>query len=57
MEGANARYRLDFYAQVSNLFNSVNYNTFVGNVLSPFYGLATSAGPARRMELGMSLGF
>ncbi|MCC7180239.1 MAG: carboxypeptidase regulatory-like domain-containing protein [Acidobacteria bacterium] len=57
MEATNARYRLDFYAQISNLFNNVNYNTFVGNVLSPFFGQATSAGPARRMEVGMSLGF
>jgi hypothetical protein len=57
MEGMNARYRLEFYAQISNLFNYVNYNTFIGNQLSPFYGQATSAGPARRIELGMSLGF
>jgi hypothetical protein len=57
MEGNNARYRLDFYAQISNIFNKVNYNTFVGNALSPFFGQATSAGPARRMEVGMSLGF
>jgi len=57
MEATNARYRMDFYAQISNLFNNVNYNTFIGNVLSPFYGQATSAGPARRVEVGMSLGF
>ena len=57
MEGANSRYRLDFYAQVTNLFNYVNYNTFIGNQLSPFFGTATSAAPARRMELGFSLGF
>jgi hypothetical protein len=57
MEGANARYRLDFYAQITNLFNYVNYNPFIGNELSPFFGTATSAAPARRMELGFSLGF
>jgi len=57
MEGANSRYRLDFYAQVTNLFNYVNYNTFIGNQLSPFFASATSAAPARRMELGFSLGF
>jgi hypothetical protein len=57
MEGGNARYRLDFYAQISNLFNNVNYNTFVGNLLSPFFGQATSAAPARRIEIGVSLGF
>jgi hypothetical protein len=56
-EGTNSRYRLDFYAQITNLFNYVNYNTFIGNQLSPFFGTATSAAPARRMELGFSLGF
>ena len=57
MEGGTSRYRLDFYAQITNLFNHVNYNTFIGNQLSPFFGTATSAAPARRMELGFSLGF
>lgn len=57
MEGTNQRYRLDFYAQISNLFNYVNYGTFIGNELSPFFGTATNAGAARRMELGFSLGF
>ena len=57
MEGTNSRYRLDFYAQISNLFNYVNYSTFIGNQLSPFFGTATNAAPARRMELGFSLGF
>ena len=55
--GANQRYRLDFYAQIANLFNTVNYNTYVGNIQSPYYGTATSAGPARRVELGVSIGF
>ena len=59
MDGAamNARYRLDFYAQISNLFNNVNYNAFIGNQLSSFYGQPTSAAPARRVELGMSINF
>jgi hypothetical protein len=55
--GGSARYRLDVYAQLANPFNYVNYNQFVGNQLSPFFGQATSAGPARRVELGMSLTF
>ena len=55
--GGNARYRMDFYAQLSNPFNYVNDNQFVGNQLSPFFGQATSAGPARRVELGLSLTF
>ena len=55
--GGNARYQMDVYAQLANPFNYVNYNQFVGNQLSPFFGQATSAGPARRVELGISLTF
>lgn len=55
--GANQRYRIDFYAQISNLFNNVNYNTYVGNIQSPYFGTATSAGMARRVEIGASFGF
>ncbi len=57
MEGGNQRYRIDFYAQIQNLFNTVNYNAYVGNLLSPYYGTATSAGPARRIEIGATFGF
>jgi hypothetical protein len=57
MEGGNARYRLDIFMNVQNAFNNVNYNAFVGNQLSPFFGTPTSAGAPRRVELGFSLGF
>ncbi len=57
MEGGNARYRLDLFLNVQNVFNRTNYNAFVGNMLSPFFGQATSAGPARRVEVGASISF
>jgi len=57
MEGTNSRYRLDLFLNVQNLFNRTNYNAFVGNMLSPFFGTATSAGPARRVEIGASVSF
>jgi hypothetical protein len=58
MDGSTpSRYRLDLYAQVTNLFNTTNLNQFVGNLRSPYFGLATSAAPARRMEIGASLSF
>jgi hypothetical protein len=57
MEGGAQKYRLDFYANLQNAFNNVNFNQFVGNQLSPFFGTATSAGAPRRVELGFSLGF
>ena len=57
MEASNARYRLDLYMNVQNLFNRTNYNAFVGNQLSPYFGTATSASPARRVEIGASVSF
>jgi hypothetical protein len=57
MEGANTRYRLDLFVNVQNAFNRTNYNAFIGNQLSPFFGTATSAGPARRVEIGASISF
>jgi len=57
MEGSNSRYRLDLYVSAQNLFNRTNYNTFVGNLLSPFFGTATSAAPARRLEVGATVSF
>ena len=57
MEGANTRYRLDIYASIQNLFNRVNYNAFIGNQQSAFFGQATSAMPPRRIEVGASITF
>ena len=57
MEANNARYRLDVFLNVMNAFNNVNYNAFIGNQLSQFFGQATSAMAPRRVEVGFSLGF
>ncbi|MGE0814137.1 MAG: hypothetical protein AB7O93_12400, partial [Vicinamibacterales bacterium] len=57
MEGSNARYRADLYVSVQNLFNRTNLNGFIGNQLSPFFGTATSAAPARRIEVGATISF
>jgi len=57
MEGGNQKYRLDLYVNIQNAFNNINYNAFVGNQLSSFYGTATSAAPPRRVEIGASFGF
>lgn len=57
MEGSNTRYRADLYVNVQNLFNQTNLNAFTGNRLSPFFGTATSAGPARRIEVGATISF
>ncbi len=57
MQASNARYRLDVYVQAFNLLNHTNLNAFVGNMLSPAFGQATSAGAARRLEVGASFSF
>ena len=57
MEGGNQKYRLDLYLNIQNAFNHVNYNAFIGNQQSSFFGTPTSAGPARRIEIGASFGF
>ena len=46
MEGGNARYRLDLFVNIQNAFNNVNYNAFIGNQLSPFFGTADVGGAA-----------
>ncbi len=48
---------MDLYVQVFNLFNATNLNGFVGNLLSPYFGTATSAAPPRRIEIGASISF
>ena len=53
----NQRYNLEFYVNGSNLFNRTNYGNFSGNLLSPFYGRPTSAGQARRIEVGTNIRF
>lgn len=57
MEATNARYRLDVFLNIQNAFNNVNYNAFIGNQLSPFFGTPISAAAPRRVEVGFSLGF
>jgi hypothetical protein len=39
----------------SNVLNRVNPSQFVGNLLSPFFGMATAARPARRFQLSVRL--
>jgi len=52
--GGDQRFTLEVYGQASNLFNRVNLGSFSGNQSSSFFGTATSAGPARRVEIGMN---
>jgi hypothetical protein len=54
---ADQRFTLEFYVQGFNILNRTNFVNFSGNLLSPFFGLPTSAAQARRVEVGMQFRF
>jgi hypothetical protein len=49
--------RLEMFWAVQNVFNRVNYGSYVGVLTSPLFGAPTSAQAARRMELGWRFSF
>ena len=53
----NKRVRIELYVSAQNLFNTVNPTGYSGVVTSPFFGQPTAAMPARRIDLGMRIGF
>jgi carboxypeptidase family protein len=55
--GESSRYNLTVAAQISNLFNRVNYSRYSGVLTSPFFGLANSASQARTIELSLRFSF
>ena len=58
MTGDNAqRYAIELYIQAFNVLNRTNALNFSGVITSPFFGHATSASPARRIEIGARVTF
>jgi hypothetical protein len=53
----NKRVRIELFVSASNVFNNVNAMGYSGVMTSPFFGQATVAGPARKLDLGMKIGF
>ena len=51
------RIRFELFVSASNLFNTVNPIGYSGVMTSPFFGQPTAAMPARRIDLGMRVGF
>ncbi len=49
--------RLETVAEAFNVFNHVNLGNFVGNLSSPFFGQATAALDARRLQLSVRFQF
>ncbi|AMY12364.1 Outer membrane receptor for ferrienterochelin and colicins [Luteitalea pratensis] len=57
MGGNDKAVRLEVYLQAFNVFNQVNYTRYGSVVSARSYGDPTAAAPARRLELGMRVGF
>jgi hypothetical protein len=53
----NKRIRIELFASATNLFNTVNPIGYSGVMTSPFFGQPTAAGPARKIDIGMKIGF
>ena len=53
----NKRIRIELFVSASNVFNNVNPMGYSGVMTSPFFGRATMAGPARKIDVGMKVGF
>jgi hypothetical protein len=49
--------RFQFRAEIFNVFNTVNYGNPNGSFLAPGFGMITSAGSMRQMQLGGKLIF
>ena len=57
MAGGDRAMRLEVYLQTFNVFNQVNYSNFGAVITSPVFGEPTAALAARRLEMGMRVGF
>lgn len=55
--GRNKRFLTKFYISAFNIFNSSNFNGFVGVQTSPLFRQPISANTSRRIEIGLRLGF
>jgi hypothetical protein len=51
------RVRFELFIAAANIFNHVNPMGYSGVMTSPFFGRPTAAGPARKIDLGMRIGF
>ena len=51
------RWRVELFVAATNVANHTNYMGYSGVMTSPFFGEPTSAGAARKIELGARFGF
>ncbi|MBI1760865.1 MAG: carboxypeptidase regulatory-like domain-containing protein [Acidobacteria bacterium] len=52
-----ARFNITLGAQITNLFNHVNFGQYSGVLTSPFFGRANSASTARQFEFNLRFSF
>ena len=48
---------MEFFVQAQNVLNHVTHTGYTGNLSSPFFGLATSVGQPRDVNLGIRFNF
>jgi hypothetical protein len=53
----NKRVRIELFVSAANVFNTVNAMGYSGVMTSRFFGLPTMAAPARKLDVGMRIGF
>jgi hypothetical protein len=53
----NSRYSVELFAQARNVLNHVTYTGYTGNLSSPFFGMATSVGAPRDVNVGLRFNF
>lgn len=53
----SSRFSIQLSAQISNIFNRVNYGQFSGVLTSPSFEHSNSSAPARQFELGLRFNF
>jgi hypothetical protein len=51
------RVRFELFIAASNIFNNVNPTGYSGVMTSPFFLQPTAAAPARKIDVGMRIGF
>ncbi|MGH9845976.1 MAG: hypothetical protein ACREEM_45320, partial [Blastocatellia bacterium] len=55
--GGDGRFNVQLSAQISNLFNRVNYGQYSGVLGSPYFGRSSNALGARQIELSLRFNF
>jgi len=48
---------MELFVQAQNVLNHVTHTGYTGNLSSPFFGLATSVGQPRDVNLGIRFNF